>query len=138
MAHLPDVVVVTRKKPHELLLLVLSVLSGMAYFLEPDGKPDVIPVQVSIAWAVLLMSSGLFGLLGVAIQRWQLLRGMRIERGALQLQAGLVIIYGSSLVAFVGWQSLVSLAAALVWAGANAWESRLISRDLCLIEGVSR
>lgn len=132
------ILVLSRKKPHLILLLILSVLSGLAYFLDGPVEPKI-PQWLAQAWAVVLLFSG--GLALVAhLQRWDRERGMHVERGALTLQAAAVTGYGLALPAYLGWQAqtAVSLLAAATWAGTNLWEVRLIGEDLKLISAVRR
>lgn len=134
------VYVLSRQKPHLMLFMILSILSGIAYLLGPAESAALeneLPTWVPPVWAWFLLMSGLVGMWGMVWQRWQVERGMLLERGALLIQAGAILLYGGVLVVANGWAATVSAGAALVWAGANFWESRLILRDLRMLEEVS-
>lgn len=116
--------------------MILSVLSGLAYFLGPAESGAInseMPGWVQPAWAVSLLLSGLIGIYGALIYRSRLVKGMMVERGALLIQAGAVIFYGGALVVASGWSGTISAGAAVAWAGANIWEAGLIKKDLNLI-----
>lgn len=134
------IVVLSRQKPHLVLFLVLSILSGVAYL---TGSPDATPGQgdlppyVSAVWAWALLVTGSLGVAGILWQRWYVLRGMYLERSALLLQASGVTVYAGFLSAYQPDDWLISAVAGGVWAVINVWEARLIKRDLGMIEGVT-
>lgn len=131
------ILILKRQKPHLILFMVLSVLSGLAYYAGPaesSAMAKELPSWVPEAWAIVLLLSGLAGLFGIVWQRWRVERGMLMERGALLIQAGMVIMYGGVLVSVLGWGAAISAGAAAAWAGANIWEAALIRRDLRSIE----
>lgn len=131
------ILVLSRKKPHLLLVLVLSLISGLGLFLGTDTGG--VPLWLARVWAGQLLVSG-------SIAMWAHLtktdreRGMRIERGALTLQAAAVIAYVMALPVVLGWRIDVVLAlpTGAAWAVANLWEVKLISADLGLIGTVRR
>lgn len=131
------VLVLKRQKPHLILFMVLSVLSGLAYFIGPaesEAMLKELPDWVPLAWAMVLLISGLLGLGGIIWQRWRVERGMLLERGALLIQAGAVSLYGGSLLLANGWAAALVVGATAAWAIANVWEARLIRQELLSIE----
>jgi hypothetical protein len=127
-----NIVVLSRQKPHEVFLFGLAVLSGLAILLglsEPTSLTRDLPSWVLPVWAWCLLTSSLAGLGGMLYRRDRE-RGMGIERGALVMQTGMVLMYGLLLVAINGWQAVIAAGAALVWASTNLWEAKLISADL--------
>lgn len=128
--------VLSRRKPHLILFMILSALSGLAYFLGPAESGAInseMPSWVQPAWAVCLLFSGTIGIYGALIYRSRLVKGMMVERGALLIQSGAVVFYGGALVIASGWAGTISAGAAIAWAGANIWEAKLITQDLKLI-----
>lgn len=130
------ILVLSRKKPHLLLILVLSVLSGIGYFVEGAVEPEL-PDWLARSWAGVLLVSGGFALVA-HLQRWDRERGMHVERGALTIQGAAVLAYGACLPQYLGWTPsvIISIIAAIVWAGTNFWEVSLIGADLKLIAAV--
>lgn len=131
------VLVLSRQKPHLILFLVLSLLSGIGYLAsDPKENPGSgkLPAHVSSTWAWLLVVTGLIGLAGIVWQRWHVERGMLVERGALLLQSGAVVVYAGFLAGYHPPQWALSVTAAAVWSGINIWEARLIKRDLGRLE----
>lgn len=128
------VLVLSRQRPHLILFLVLSVLTGVAYY-TTTSQPSPIPPWLAQAWAIVLGVTGCMGLAGIAWQRWHLERGMLLERGALMLQSGFVVAYVGLAGRYVPageWVLLLVIAA--VWAFVNLWEARLLARDLSRLE----
>lgn len=130
------VIVLSRQKPHLLLLLVLGILSGVSILLgtyDPNTMESQLPEVVVQAWGGCLLASSIIAMLGHLGFRRNRVRGMRIERGALLIQSGMILLYGLILVGMFGWAATISGGAMLSWAGANVWESQLIKRDLRML-----
>lgn len=134
----PPILVLSRKKPHLILLLVLSVLSGLSIFAGGADEPQM-PNWLSHSWAAFLIISGSLALIA-HLQRWDRERGMHVERGSLTIQAAAVIAYALTLPTYFGWgaPTMITFLAAAAWSGANLWEVKLISGDLQLIKAVRR
>lgn len=126
-----------REKPHLILFFILAILSGLSYAVGPsssDALTSEVPQWLQTSWAVSLFLSGAVGLWwhlgGVLRKGIKQIRSMMAERGALQIQAATVLMYGGVLVAYAGWRATLSAGLALAWAGSNLWESYLIRRDV--------
>lgn len=130
------ILVLFRKKPHLIFLLVASVVSGLLVFAGGSTEADL-PTWLVRAWSGVELMSGGIALIA-HLQRWDRERGMRVERGSLTIQAAAVIAYGMALPVYLGWpvDVIAALIVASAWAGANLWEVRLIGADLKLIAAV--
>ena len=134
----PVVVVAGRHRPHELMLLAVSVILGVAYILgapQPGSLAESLPGWMFTGWALVMLASGTLGLIGCFWRDADL--GMEIERGAMVMQAGAIVLYTSGLFAYAGTRALASGGIAAVWAGANAWRAVQITRDLRAIDRAS-
>lgn len=130
------VIVLSRQKPHMLLLLILGILTGVSIFAgtyDPNAMERDLPEWVVQIWGGCLLGSGVIAIFGHLGWRRNRMRGMLIERGALLIQAGMVLLYGTVLVGMFGWAATLSGGATLCWAGAHIWESQLIKRDLRML-----
>lgn len=132
------ILVLSRKKPHLILFMIIVILSGLVVFVDPPAETDV-PDWLAHVWSVLLLVTGSLGLLA-HLQRWDRERGMYVERGTLTIQSAAVICYGAILPVWIPWGGglVISLLAAAAWAGFNMWEVVLIGRDLDLIATVRK
>jgi hypothetical protein len=136
---LPDVVVVSRHKPHELFFFVLSIITGLAYVIASPPQGSILKElhpYLAAAWSWSLLVSGICGVVGYCWRK-HAERGMEIERGALVMQVGAIGIYASALFANVGGRALFAGGIAIAWAGANAWEAWLITKSLRRIREVA-
>lgn len=132
------VIVLKRQQPFLLFFLALTTLSGLGFLLSPDtGDSRELPPYVTHGWAWCLLVTGALGLVGVAWQRWRVLRGILIVRGALMLQAGAVVAYAGFLIGHRVPQWQLSTLAAAVWVWACLAEARLLRKDIGLIEGAA-
>ena len=136
----PDqpILVLSRKKPHLILFMVLVIMSGLLAVTEGSSGGDL-PDWLTRTWGALLIFSGSVALVA-HVQRLDRERGMLVERGALIMQAGAVMAYGLAVPSYLGWTMpmVVTLLAALSWAAANFWEVYLIGADLKLIYATRR
>jgi hypothetical protein len=125
---------VTRRHPHELLLLAVSVLTGVAYLLgapRPGSVDALLPHWQVTAWACALLASGLLGISGVLWPRYDL--GLALEGGAMLIGAGGAGMYLICVLAINGWNALLSGGVVAAWAGANLWRAgqiRAVLREL--------
>lgn len=120
------------QRPHELLLLVLSVITGVTNLIAPPpGSPmTALPDPMRISWAFGMILSGLAGLLG-CLWRWNAERGLLIEQGAMLLGAGMLLILWAAITALIDWRrGLLSAGTILFWMVANLWRAAQIRADL--------
>lgn len=130
------VLILKRQQPFLLFFLVLTTLSGVGV-IAAAPQPSKLPHHVTYGWAWCLLVTGLLGLVGVAWQRWSVLRGMLFVRGALMMQAGAVVVYAGFLIGYRAPQWFLSIIAAAVWVWACLAEARLLRKDIGLIEGAT-
>lgn len=118
-----------RHRPHEILLLAVSIVTGLAYTIgapPPTSVAALMPGWALHVWAAGLLISGALGLLGVVVRRpWAL----QLEQAAMLIGGAALIWYAGALVSF-GWRSLFAGAISLAWAGANLWRAQQIRSDL--------
>jgi hypothetical protein len=126
------IVVAGRQRPHEVLLLAVSVLVGAAYLL---GSPPAASVAALIprweikAWAVGLLLSGLLGL--VAIWRWRDIElALRLELGAMLSGAGALLIYVVAVFTAAALSGLLAGGITAAWMAANVWRAWQIRTEL--------
>src|SRR5258705_6434498 len=113
-------IVLSRQKPHMLLLLVLGILSGVSILTntyDPSTMEQQLPSWAISVWGGCLLGSSVIAMLGHLGFRRNRMRGMRIELGALLIQAGMVLLYGSVLAIMFRWDATLSGGATLAWAG---------------------
>lgn len=123
------VLILKRQQPFLILFLVFAVLSGFGFLANSGTGP--VPHWIGAAWAGALFFTGSLGLAGILWQRWNVLRGIAVTRGALMMQAGLVVVYAGLLGLYLPLDEwAITLAAGATWTMANLWESRLMARDI--------
>lgn len=121
----PVVVVSGRHRPHEIFLLVVALVVGVAYTVgapPPGSIAALLPGWALLIWTVGLALSGLIGLAGV-------LWSMRLEQAGMLIGAGALVWYVASVSQF-GWTALFAGFTCAAWAGANVWRAAQIRRDL--------
>lgn len=126
-------VVAGRRRPHELLLLLFSLLIGLAYTL---GSPPPQSVAASMPewnvrlWAVGLLVSGAVGLAG-AVLPLRLDRGLWAEFGAMLIGAGALLMATAAIFQYGGIaRGSFGAGFCLAWMLANLWRALQILRDL--------
>lgn len=125
LQHGPLVVISGRHRPHEILLLAVQVITGVAYSIgapPPTSMAALMPAWALLVWAVGLAVSGVLGLAGVV---WS----PRVEAAAMLIGAAALIWYAGALVPF-GWRALLAGAISIAWAAANLWRALQIRNDL--------
>jgi hypothetical protein len=123
------VVVSGRHRPHELLLLVVSLVTGVAYTIgapPPSSIAALLPDWALHVWSGGLLLSGILGLAGILLRRPY---ALQLEQAGMLIGAGALVWY-SAAVATLGWRALLAGAICLAWAGANLWRAMQIRRDL--------
>lgn len=121
----PVVVVAGKHRPHELLLLVVAIITGTAYTIgapPPTSVASLLHGWTLYVWTVGLALSGVVGLAGAL---WSL----RVEAAGMLLGTGALIWYAAAVAPF-GWRALLAGLIALAWAIANLWRAMQIRRDL--------
>lgn len=127
------IVVVGRHRPHELLFLGLSVLTGAVYLgglaPTPNTVAAVLPSWEIPLWAALLLASGVTGLAGCLWPR-NVTLGLRVEAGAMLLGAAALLLYATSVFVVGGLHGLFAGGSAVAWMAANIARAAQILRDL--------
>lgn len=125
----PLVVVSGRHRPHEILLLAVSVIVGVAYTIgapPPTSITALMPGWALHVWSAGLVISGVVGLVGTISRRvWAL----QLEQAAMLIGAGALIWYTAAVIPF-GWRSLFAGLISVAWAAANLARAEQIRRDL--------
>jgi hypothetical protein len=119
------VVIAGRHRPHEILLLAVSVLIGGAYILgapQPGSLAALLPGWAVVVWSAGLLASGAVGLFGV-------FRSMRLEQAGMLLGAAALLWYTVAVAQF-GWRGLFAGAICLAWAAANLARALQIQREV--------
>lgn len=123
------VVVAGRHRPHELLLLVVSLITGLAYTIgapPPTSIAALMPAWALHVWSAGLLLSGVIGLVGAVVrQAWAL----QVEQAAMLIGASALIWYTAAVAPF-GWRALLAGLISTAWAGANLWRAWQIRQDL--------
>ncbi len=121
----PVVVISGRYRPHEILLLAVAVITGVAYTV---GAPPPASVAALLhgwelhVWSVGLALSGVVGLVGV-------FSSQRVEAAGMLLGTGALLWYAAAVAPF-GWRALLAGLICVAWAGANLWRAIQIRADL--------
>jgi len=128
----PVVVIVGRQRAHEVLLLAMSVIIGVAYIIggpPPRSLAALLHPAVFKGWAVLMLITGAAGLVG-CLYRGRVETALGIERGAMTAQFGALLIYATVLFAYAGMSALLAGLITAGWAAADLARAVQISRDL--------
>lgn len=129
----PDPVIVPgRRRPHELMLLAVSVLLGVAFFAGSAPPPTTVeallPDWVRDLWYGLLLGSGSVGLIAVWLR--DIATGLLLERIALMVNAAALVIYITAIIAVGGRPGVGAGAFLAGWSIANIIRAVQITRDL--------
>lgn len=125
----PLIVVSGRHRPHELLLLAVSVVTGLAYTVgapPPASVAALLPGWALHVWSAGLVVSGVVGLAGALSRRWW---SLQVEQAGMLIGAASLIWYTAAVVPF-GWRALLAGAISVAWATANVARALQIRRDL--------
>lgn len=122
------IVVTGRHRPHEVMFLVLSALTGAAFVAgakPPTSVEQLVAPWVLWTWYLLLLGSGVIGLVSIALP--DTYRALVLELAAMHGQTAAPLMYGLALLAaglpaagfavlfFCGWS------AASAWRGWQVW-----------------
>lgn len=131
MSHQRPLIVVTgRHRPHELLLFALQVVLGLGYLLSvpaPQSLAALVPSWLVFLWAGGLVLSGIVGL--AAAWRKQTLAALELERAALIVSAGALLLIGGASFVATGWRAIFGGSMILAWALANITRCLQIRHD---------
>lgn len=127
-----------RGRPHEVMLLIASVLLGSAYLVgtrPPPTMAQLLPHWAVLVWAVTYVGSGVLGLVG-CYWRGDIRDGLGVERGAMLMHTAPVWLYVLALAVHGARPgALVAGGVFFAWGCANLWRVWIITRDLRVIEG---
>lgn len=124
-----------RHQPHEVLLLVFSILGGLAFLLGADAPSTLeraLPAAVVTTWRWSLLVSGTLGLVG-CYWRGYVVTGLLIERGAMLMAAATGLLYIVALFSVAGLAAVGAGIYTTAYAVACIIRAGQISRDLRLI-----
>jgi len=125
----PVLVISGRHRPHELLLLVVSLATGLAYTVgapPPTSVAALLPGWALHVWSSSLALSGVIGLIGAVTRRqWSL----QVEQAGMLLGAAALVWYAAAISAY-GWRALFAGAICAAWALANLARAMQIRTDL--------
>lgn len=128
----PTVVILGRGRAHEVLLLAVSVVVGVAYTVGAP-RPGSIAAElhpiVFRGWAAAMLVTGAAGLAG-CFWRTRIETALGVERGAMVGQFGALIVYAAVIVAYAGVHGLIGAAIVVGWAVANLIRAGQITGDL--------
>lgn len=125
------IVVTGRHRPHEVLFLAFSALVGAAFIVgaKPPGTLErLLPDWVLWTWYLLLLASGLIGL--VSFAQGDPYRALVLERAAMFGQTAAPILYGIGLASTGQAAALFGAAFVLTWSAASAWRGWQINQGM--------
>lgn len=128
---MPSVILSGRHRPHEVMLLAVSLLLGIAYLAgakPPSSVEALMPGWMRLAWYALLAAGGAVGLAATTLHHPY--QSLGLERAAMWGQTSSWSIYA---IALASYGRAAGLGAACLCAGlaaASAWRIVQISRDM--------
>ena len=128
----PIVVLTGAHRPHEQLLLAVSLGWGAACLLgapPPGSVVTLLPRWEVVAWTVLLLVSGVVGLVG-CWWRGHIATGLGLELAGMLFGAGATIVYVTGVVAATGVRGLFPAVIVAAWSAANLWRAAQIRGHL--------
>jgi len=135
---MPRTVVLTyRRHPHEVMLLALCLVQGLAYAIgqpRPGSVAALLPPPLVAVWYWMLLTSGFVGIVG---NLWpgHLLTGLRVRLAGMLLAASPAAAYGITLLALAGARASFAAGVVFAWAAACLWRAGQILADLRQIGG---
>ncbi|MBQ1064462.1 hypothetical protein [Micromonospora sp. C41] len=116
------IIVTGRHRPHEVMLLVLSALAGIAFVAgakPPSTVEQLVDVWVLWTWYLLLLASGVIGLIGIALP--DTYRSLVLELAAMVGQTAAPAVYAVALLSTGSGAVGFAVAFCASWASASAW-----------------
>lgn len=133
----PILIITGRDRPHLLMTLWFSLVSGAVFVLGAPVPPSMGDSALVVIWAWLLLVSGVVGLTGCYTRR-NIKRALGLERAGMLVGAGAVIGYAVQVYAVNGQRALFSAGFCAGWAIANVVRTLQISHDLRKLRGGHR
>lgn len=121
-----------RHRYHELVLFGASVLLGISYLSTvpaPQSLTALVPGWLVALWAIGLLASGSLGLIAAA-WRGSILVALELERSALLISTGALLLIGGTSFVATGLRALFGGLIIASWAVANILRALQIRRDL--------
>ena len=128
------IVVTGRHRPHEVLFLAFSALVGAAFIIgakPPSTLERLLPIWVLWTWYLLLLASGLIGLVSFALN--DPYRALVLERAAMYGQTAAPILYGIALASTGQAAALFAAAFVLTWSAASGWRAWQVGQGIRLL-----
>lgn len=125
----PVLIIARHRPPHELLLLAVSVVTGIAYTIgvpPPSSVAALLPHWAVLVWAGGLVVSGVIGLVAMVGRRLSMLQA---EQASMLFGAAALIWYTVALIPF-GAKALFAASISIAWAVANLARAVQIRHDL--------
>lgn len=126
------IVLTGRHRPHELLFLFLSALSGLVYMLglpPPPASPEShISPSIIRVWAIGLFVSGVVGLVA-CLWPMDMVRSLYLELSSMLMGSGALLVYAASIATF-GMRGAFGAGFTLTWIAANLVRSAQIRSAL--------
>lgn len=132
----PVLVVTSRSRPHEMFAFAAQLLLGVAYLVtvpEPASLSALVPGWLVVLWSAGLVVCGAAGLVSARMPMG--VRALELERGALAVSTGTLLLMGGASAAVNGLRSSFGIAMIAAWAGANVWRMVQIRRDVAKLRG---
>lgn len=133
----PVLIITGRHRPHLLMTLWFSLVSGAVFVLGAPVPPSMGDSSLVAVWAWLLLLSGVVGLVG-CYTRLNVRRGLGLERAGMLIGAGAVVGYAIQVYTVNGQRALFSAGFCAGWAIANVVRALQVSNDLRKLRGGRR
>lgn len=132
MNHSRLMIVNDYNRPHELLLLGLSVITGASYLFgtpPPGSITALMPKWQIIIWSIGLLVSGCFGLFG-CLYKQNIELSLTIEGSSMLIGAGSLLIPAVFSLTIGGSRAFLAAGTSAAWLLANLWRALQIRQNL--------